>query len=239
MDANVLDQMQTSYELFNGLGAIAGNLAIIKGCEITGSTVGDGLVYINGEVLEFRQNGIGLTVIVLQEAETKEFESGDEKEVYYKRYATFGSGTTSYNWADFKRVFPSVQIQDSLNTKEEKTVVNALTQRIQTLEQIAATIPKIKVDTGSIQMGTGTNGQNQNNFTMNTAVVQPPAGYNMNHLVGFMPSIQEIFFSGDVDGNDTIWCKYRKEATQIRIICSNSESRAQATVNYMGVWIKY
>jgi len=54
LDLNVLDQIQTAYKLFNGLGSLAGELTIMKGCILTGSTVSDGIVYINGEVLEFR-----------------------------------------------------------------------------------------------------------------------------------------------------------------------------------------
>jgi hypothetical protein len=54
LETNILDEMQTSYSLFNALGAIAGNFSIISGCVLSGSTVADGVVFINGEVLEFK-----------------------------------------------------------------------------------------------------------------------------------------------------------------------------------------
>jgi len=123
MDVNVLDEVQASYSIFNGLGEIAGNYAIIKGCEITGTTVNDGLVYINGELLEFRQNGIADKVIIVQEAETKEFENGTEKEVIYRRYATFGSATVSYDWSNFKRLDPITQLMARMQVLEKKAAV--------------------------------------------------------------------------------------------------------------------
>lgn len=111
LSTNILDSMQAAYSLFNALGEMAGNFAIISGCNTNGSTVSDGVVYINGELLEFRGGLLGANVIILQDEESRIFESGQNKKVLYKRYVTFGSSVTNYPWADFKRVFPTVQIQ--------------------------------------------------------------------------------------------------------------------------------
>ncbi|KMQ69951.1 hypothetical protein ACM39_02620 [Chryseobacterium sp. FH2] len=111
LSTNILDGIQTAYSLFNALGEIAGNFAIISGCNVNGSTVSDGTVYINGEILEFRGGLLGANVIILQEPESRVFESGENKVILQKRYVTFGSSVTSYPWADFKRVFPTIQIQ--------------------------------------------------------------------------------------------------------------------------------
>lgn len=111
LSTNILDGMQAAYSLFNALGEMAGNFAIISGCALTGNTVTDGVVYINGEILEFRGGLLGSTVIISEDQESRIFESGESKKVLYKRFATFGSSVTNYPWADFRRVFPTVQIR--------------------------------------------------------------------------------------------------------------------------------
>jgi hypothetical protein len=239
MDVNTLDQMQTAYRLFNGLGQLAGDLSIIKGCEPIGSSVSDGLVYINGEVLEFRSGVVQDTVIIVQEAQSKEFENGSTNEVHYTRYATFGVSTTNYNWEDFKRPLPMNEVPEALDLKEDKTTVDALIERINDLEQIALTIPKIKITTGTQLVNSPSGGQKHSDFSKNYVYVYPPVGFDMNNLAGFMPSINTIEFSGDVNNDDTLWCKYRVEESRVTIICSNSETRGTPSVSYMAVWIKY
>lgn len=81
-------------------------------------------------------------------------------------------------------------------------------------------------------------GQLQNNYSFNYAYVYPPSGFSMSHLVGFVPSIAEVYYAGDVDGNDTIWCNYRIESTRIKVICNNSENRARSKINYLAIWQK-
>lgn len=111
LSTNILDGMQTAYSLFNALGEIAGNFSIISGCNSNGNTVSDGVVYINGEVLAFKGGLLGSNVIISEDPESKDFENGERKTVLRKRFATFGSSVTNYPWGDFKRVFPTVQIQ--------------------------------------------------------------------------------------------------------------------------------
>lgn len=140
MDVNVLDNMQKAYQLFNGLGALAGDLSIIKGCELTGNTVSDGIVYINGEVLEFRSGIVSENVIIVEEKETAEFENAEIHEVHYVRYVTFGVATTSYPWSSFKRAFPTKDIASALTSKADGLFVAGLVQRIAALETKLATI---------------------------------------------------------------------------------------------------
>ncbi len=104
LTTNTLNFLQESYNLFNVLGQLAGNLSIITGCEVTGSSVGNGAVYIDGEVLPFIGGTLSPNVVIKETAQTREFENGEQKQVYFTRYATFGISTTSYKWADFKRV---------------------------------------------------------------------------------------------------------------------------------------
>ncbi|WP_321321486.1 hypothetical protein [Labilibaculum sp.] len=103
LDTNVLAFMQDAYDLLNAMGELAGDLSILKGCAVTGSTVSDGVVYINGEVLAFK-GGTGAQVIIKEDITELPFEDGSSKEVEKVRYATFGIASTSYAWTNFIRV---------------------------------------------------------------------------------------------------------------------------------------
>lgn len=116
LETDTLNAMQNAYDVFNSLGSIIAPLAIVKGCEILGNQVSNGVVYINGEVLEFRGGQAGATVIIKEETKNKNFENGENKLVYRTRYATFGSSvqTTNYSWSDFHRPMTIKEIQKRL-----------------------------------------------------------------------------------------------------------------------------
>ena len=141
LETEVLADMQTAYSIFNNLGSIAGNFSIISGCEETNGFVSNGVVFINGEVLEFRGGNVSSTLIIVENRIKKEFENGEEKDVLFIRYATFGIGSTTYNWADFKRPKSTIQltdevktVQDELPKKADKTIIQSLIDRIIALE---------------------------------------------------------------------------------------------------------
>lgn len=98
----------------------------------------------------------------------------------------------------------------------------------------------IKVTHGSLVTIPSSNGYYQFNFTRNYVHIYPPTGFNIYHLKGVIPSIGEINFSGDVNGDDTLWCNYTVDYTNARITvaCNNSESRARSIINYLAIWIK-
>lgn len=83
-------------------------------------------------------------------------------------------------------------------------------------------------------------GHNMFNFTVNYAYIYPPSGYNIYHLVGFVPSVGEINFSGDVNGDDSFWCNYQVQYSNGRIVvaCNNSENRSRSIINYLAIWKK-
>jgi len=113
LSTNILDALQTAYTVFNALGNIAGNFAIISGCELTGSTVSDGVVFVNGEIFEFRSGNITDTVTVFEAEENRIFEDGSSKPVILKRYIGFGSALpeNTFAWSNFKRIFPTTEIK--------------------------------------------------------------------------------------------------------------------------------
>lgn len=83
-------------------------------------------------------------------------------------------------------------------------------------------------------------GAYQFNFSVNYAYIYPPSGYTINNLVGFVPSIGEITFGGDVDDNDYLWCNYQVQYANNRVVvcCNNSENQQRSIVNYLAIWKK-
>jgi hypothetical protein len=125
LDSERLQEMQTAYSIFNSLGALAGNLTIISGCETVGTIVKNGFVYINGELLEFREATVAVdsTVIIIEYAVSRAFKNGVSKQVHTIRYATFGTAGTSWLWSDFKRPLETKDISARLAIVEKKLAI--------------------------------------------------------------------------------------------------------------------
>lgn len=71
-----------------------------------------------------------------------------------------------------------------------------------------------------------------------TTYVYPPEGFVMENLAAFICSLRTIYFSGDVDGNDSLYCYWTTDAAKIILTCYNSEQRATPTVNWLAIWRK-
>lgn len=114
LSTNVLSAVQASYTLFNALGWIGGNMTIISGCDVNGSTVGDGVVFINGEVFNFKGGNIGTNVIIKETVTDYPFQNGSVKPVIHERFVGFGTSIpeNNYLWSDFKRLFATKDIQE-------------------------------------------------------------------------------------------------------------------------------
>lgn len=119
LKAERLQELETAYEIFNHLGSIAGNLSILSGCEVSGSTVTNGVVVINNEVIEFRGGYLAPNVIILEKTESREFENKEVNPVYTVRYATFGTAETSWAWSDFKKPIATKVIPTDLVSRLE------------------------------------------------------------------------------------------------------------------------
>jgi len=99
-----LSELQDAYSIYTGLARMAGDKAILSGCEILGNTVTDGTVMIGGEILEFKGAVKQDTVIVKEDLTSVQFEDGSIKPFQKNRYATFGFSAGAYQWSQFKRV---------------------------------------------------------------------------------------------------------------------------------------
>ena len=143
LSTNILDVMQSAYAIFNQLGNLAGNKAIISGCEQLGNTVADGVIFLNGEILPFKGGTIGSSIIIKEESESRVFEDGATKPVIFKKYATFGSSTPekTFTWVEFKRVD---NLLDLTEKKAEKIELDKSIKRIEKLEEQKPMIGEIK-----------------------------------------------------------------------------------------------
>jgi hypothetical protein len=114
MDVNILSRLQDSIALFNAVGSIVGDKTIISGCNAIGSSVSNGVVYINSEVFEFRGGLAQSKVIIVEETTALKFGDNKLKPVIKTRYVTFGTGIDAMDWGDFKRGFETKEITPAL-----------------------------------------------------------------------------------------------------------------------------
>lgn len=163
LSTNILDAMQSAYAIFNQLGSLAGNKAIISGCVVAGNNVSDGVIFLNGEILPFKGGAIGTSIIIKEESESRVFEDGATKPVIFKKYATFGSSLPekTYQWVEFKRFENLLNLTEK---KAEKTELDKSIKRIEKLEEQKPVIGEIKqgiFDLGNLPPGWfHCNGQN-------------------------------------------------------------------------------
>lgn len=143
LSTNILDAVQEAYSVFNSLGSLAGDKAIISGCVVAGNNVSDGVIYLNGEILSFKGGTLGATIIIKEDTESRIFEDGATKPVIFKRYAIFGSSTPdkTYQWADFKPIKNLISLAQE---KAEKTALKTAEDKIVELEKQKPIVGEIK-----------------------------------------------------------------------------------------------
>lgn len=78
LTADRLQELQTTFQIFSTFGNLAGDLTIVSGCEIVGTTIKDGTVIIDGVPIEFREAAFEAdsTVIIYEEPISKPFKNG-------------------------------------------------------------------------------------------------------------------------------------------------------------------
>lgn len=170
-----LQELQTAFQTMNAFGSLAGNLTIISGCEVVGSTVKPGFVNINNELLEFREAILeeDSAVIIIEEPVNRAFENGTVKEVHKIRYATFGTAETSWLWSDFKR---------PIQTKELAEMFLAINNSLTTINTKLGTIEEhAKVQ---LQADWSQADETKKDFIKNKPTITQPFVYKGEYTVG-------------------------------------------------------
>lgn len=124
----VFSGLQDAYKIYSSALKMAGDKAILSGCEELGGTVTNGIVIIGDEVLEFKGAVKQDTIIIKEEISNVEFENGDLKPFEYYRYATFGYSATAISWASLKRVPALIELPSQLAALNNK--IDILTNAI-------------------------------------------------------------------------------------------------------------
>ena len=141
-DVNFLAFMQNAYSLFNHFGHLAGNKAIISGCEQSGNTLSAGTVFINGELFPFEGGAKDSTVFIKELTNEVTFEDGFLRPLEVIRSVAFGRSTPekTFNWEDFKRI-------NNLQELEAKKAEN------QALEDLKKEVEKLKKQKQAVPIG--------------------------------------------------------------------------------------
>lgn len=124
LSTQILSAAQEAYKTFNAYGQLAGELAIITGCnDINVNEVSDGFVSINGELLPFKASTKSQYVVIVESADERGFEDGSTKKVIYKRHATFGTASEQFEWYNFRRPLTLFQLEDRLKIVEKSVPI--------------------------------------------------------------------------------------------------------------------
>lgn len=122
-ETDTLTFQQNAYDIFNVFGEIVGDKSIIKGCETQGQNTSPGYIYVNGELFEFKGGVTQDNIILVIDEASLVFEDGVENPVFFDRHYTFGVGTNSILWSEFKKFYRNEPIH-----KEIKMVGAAVIQ---------------------------------------------------------------------------------------------------------------
>ena len=118
VDLDSLNFMQTAYtEGFAAVAALIGNKCIAGGVDVVGTTVTDGYISYNGEILKFVGCPVAANVAIIETATALIFDDGTTHNVEYIRYATC-SPTGLFPFADLKRpaIYTTGDIKEKIVT---------------------------------------------------------------------------------------------------------------------------
>lgn len=140
LTADLMADLMSAIQMYDVLGELAGNLAIISGCITTGQNVSPGIVAINGEVLFFEGGPSVSTVYVDTENISETFQDQVDRVLIEKKTVKFGNGSTNYNWDDFIKLKTLKELQVQVENNATKQQLNAALNRITLLELKTAPI---------------------------------------------------------------------------------------------------
>ena len=255
-------------EPLGALAQLAGNKTIITGVVVDNTNpanvvVSNGFISYNGEIIPFVGGSYANTVTIIEAFENVNYNTDanddtvlDSLPAYRTIYAMCGTGGVDiFNFSELTPLktikelssftLPAgividpnylaftVSMLDHLNSIEFGAEANV--QVDWNMESISSDAFIKNKPFKKIEMTSGA-------VTSNGSIsyVYPPTGFSISNLWAFIPSIRTIYFNGDVDDSDTLYCFYAVETAnnRIRIECQNTENRGNSGVNYLGIWKK-
>ncbi|MCW3168899.1 hypothetical protein OMO38_10235 [Chryseobacterium sp. 09-1422] len=140
LTADLMDQIQEAYTIFNVLGNIAGHLTILSGCEVVGTLVSPGIVAIGGDVLAFEGGTVDQTVFIQQEDITKVFKNQVSKVLIQKKTVKFGNASVTYNWDEFVRIPTLKEMKEAIDSKANQSDLDLVIADIEVLKMKTAPV---------------------------------------------------------------------------------------------------
>jgi hypothetical protein len=132
-------------------------------------------------------------------------------------------GTEFYGVATYVNFNSTYEISSTIQTS---TILTDATQRY---------TRGALVFSGNIEL-TLPSGTYQHNITMYDFTVSGTGNRTMSDLEAFIPSIAFLSFSGNVNSDDKLRCKFEERSDRIRVWVQNSEQREAPRVNWLAIW---
>ena len=111
---------------------------------------------------------------------------------------------------------------------------------IVTKEYVDANLPDIPagyfITSGASYTAGYTSDVGRFNNESNFFDVYPPTGYTMSDLQAFIPSVNHINFTGDVNSDDSFRCTYEYLTDRVRVYVQNTEQQGLPAANWLAVW---
>jgi len=240
-------------EPLGALAELVGSPAIVSGIVAldNGISYSNGFIAYNGRIIPFKGGGFHEKISLINEIETAQYDSFNENgelqslPAYKTEYFLFGENpkaTEILEFSSLKRIMSLEKIIEIItNLPKPDWLV--------TLKNDPSYIKNKPFNNIKFTKGTGTTfnrthiGYYYNDNTKNCYHIYPPTGFSTYHLAGFIPSIAEISFTGVVNEDDTLWCKYDVQHNygsngRVVVYCNNSENRYPSKINYLAIWMK-
>ncbi len=107
--------MQSDYQSsIKGLAAFFGTGVIISGLVEAGGTASEGWIFLGGDFIRFEGGAIQATYVIAETWVQKANESGVLVDRYKTKKAMFGTGGTTYNYADLQRLETLQNLQNRI-----------------------------------------------------------------------------------------------------------------------------
>ncbi|MGY0039179.1 hypothetical protein [Pedobacter sp. NJ-S-72] len=135
LETDTLNFMQTSYASLQSVTALGGSNYILSGCLASGRTFTDGYVVLNGELLPFRGGLEQSNIVIREDKQTRPFENGQSRDVFFTRYAEFGTGTDAVAWASLPRLMDLQTVTTEITKKALSIDLSALRNELRHLRK--------------------------------------------------------------------------------------------------------
>jgi len=134
LTTDALAFMQSSYEALEKLGALGGDNYIVSGCEVSGSSVTSGWIFLKGKLMPFTGGTIKTNVKIIKTINTINVDiASREQTTYHAEFGTSADPDDNVAWADIKRPDTSAYLSDQIKTLLDTTIPN-INGRLNTLE---------------------------------------------------------------------------------------------------------